>query len=222
MAKRGPKPKGKVKIRWSADFAYGVGLIASDGNLSPDGRHINFTTKDQELSELFMRAFGIKVHVGRKGSGSNVVKKYYVVQFSDSIFYSFLLQIGLTPHKSKSIGALDIPDTYFFDFLRGSFDGDGSTYSYIDPRWKSSFMYYTVFSSASRSHISWLQSVVQRHLGIKGHVTGNGRTRTAYQLKYAKKESQLLLMTMYPPRRSLFLKRKKLKIDAMLRIIHER
>ena len=53
MGKRGPKPKGKVKIAWSPQFAYAIGLLVSDGNLSPDGRHINFTTTDVELIELF-------------------------------------------------------------------------------------------------------------------------------------------------------------------------
>jgi hypothetical protein len=53
MIKRGPKPKEKVKVRWSRAFAYGIGLLASDGNLSPDKRHINFTSKDKELIDLF-------------------------------------------------------------------------------------------------------------------------------------------------------------------------
>ncbi len=33
------KPLGRVKIEWSDKFAYAIGLVASDGNLSPDGRH---------------------------------------------------------------------------------------------------------------------------------------------------------------------------------------
>ena len=49
------KPKGKVKIEWSPDFAYAIGLITTDGNLSPDGRHVNFTSKDLELIKNFHR-----------------------------------------------------------------------------------------------------------------------------------------------------------------------
>jgi len=30
---------------WSADFAYAVGLLTTDGSLSIDGRHINLTSK---------------------------------------------------------------------------------------------------------------------------------------------------------------------------------
>lgn len=42
------KPKGKVKIEWNENFAYAIGLIVTDGSLSIDGRHINFTSKDLE------------------------------------------------------------------------------------------------------------------------------------------------------------------------------
>jgi len=56
-------------------------------------------------------------------------------------------------------------------FLKGSFDGDGSFYSYWDPRWKSSFMFYTVFIFVSQRHILWLRSQIFEHLGIKGHIT---------------------------------------------------
>lgn len=41
------KPLSKIKIKWSPKFAYCIGLITSDGNLSKDGRHISFTSKDK-------------------------------------------------------------------------------------------------------------------------------------------------------------------------------
>lgn len=47
------KPQNKVKIKWSPEFAYAIGLLVTDGNLSPDGRHLNFTSKDRELAETF-------------------------------------------------------------------------------------------------------------------------------------------------------------------------
>ncbi len=221
MGKPGPKPKGKIKIKWSPQFAYAIGLIASDGNLSPDGRHIVFTSKDIELIELFQKALGTQGHIGRKSSGINKKKEYFVSQFSDVLFYDFLLSIGLTPNKSKTVGEIKIPPEYFFNFLLGSFDGDGCTYSYFDPRWKSSFMFYTVFASASRKHILWIQEEIFNRLTIKGHITGGGRTEF-FQLRYAKAESLLLLRAMYPEKKMLCLSRKRLKIEEMLRTIAER
>lgn len=222
MGKRGPKPKGKVKIEWSSHFAYAIGLIASDGNLSPDGRHIHFTSKDEELIFLFQKSLGIDMHIGKKRGSVGKEKKYHVVQFGDVLFYTFLMSIGMMPNKSKKIGSLMIPGEYFFDFLRGSFDGDGCTYSYWDPRWRSSFMFYTVFISASRDHVLWIQDNVERRLGIRGHITGKGRTRTVYQLKYAKADSLILLGHIFPSVRTPSLKRKRLKINKMMRIIGER
>jgi len=221
MGKRGPKPKGKVKIKWSADFAYIVGLIVTDGNLSSDGRHITFVSKDIEQINNFKKCLGLRdIKTGKNFSGYN--RQFaHRVQFGDILFYNFLLSIGITPNKSKTIGRIDIPDKHFFDFLRGCFDGDGCTYSYWDPRWKSSFMFYTEFVSAGGKHISWLRETIFQKIGIYGHVTKDSKGST-YQLKYAKKESLILLKKMYYSTSNLFLSRKKLKIDKMLGIVGKR
>ncbi len=216
MGKRGPKPKGKVNIRWSSNFAYAIGLLVSDGNLSPDGRHIVFVSKDKEQLLNFMTALRIRVLIGRVVSISNLVKR---VQFGDVLFYNFLLDIGLTPNKSKIIGKIAIPTKFFFDFLRGTFDGDGCTYSYFDPRWQSSFMFYTTFVSASQRHIFWLREEIFKRLEIWGHITGGGKT--VFQLKYAKADSLKLLRKMYYKKNVLSLSRKRLKIEEMLRIVGE-
>lgn len=220
MGKRGPKPKGKVTLEWSSNFAYAVGLIVSDGNLSPDGRHINFTSKEKELTELYQSALAIKASVTMKRRGDGEEKKYFAVQFSDVLFYNFLLSIGLTPRKSKTIKRILVPQEFFFDFLRGIFDGDGSTYSYYDKRWKSSFMFYTIFASASCNFIFWLQTQIANELGIFGHVT-KSRNRTVLQLKYAKRESLILLRRMYKNKKLNSLSRKRLKIEVILSIIGE-
>ncbi len=222
MGRRGRKPEGRVNIQWSPDFAYAIGLMVSDGNLSPDGRHINFTSKDEELVELFQSTLGIKIHVGKKANGFSGKKEYFVTQFSDVLFYRFLESIGLMANKSKLLGSIQIPERLLFDFLRGSFDGDGSTYSYFDPRWRSSFMFYTTFVSASEKHILWIQSEIYKRLKIYGHITGGKRKGTIFQLKYAKADSLKLLRKMYHPHGVACLSRKRLKIEEMLRIVGER
>lgn len=214
MGKRGPKPKRKVKIKWSSNFAYAIGLIATDGNLSPDHRHINFTSKDLEQIENCQKALEIQGHIGKKGNGLDKDKKYFVFQFGDVNFYDFLVSIGITSAKSKTIGIIDVPSKYFFDFLRGHLDGDGTFYSYWDKRWRSSFMFYSEFISASHKHISWLREEIYNRLGIWGHVTkGNN---VCYQLKYAKADSSKLLSKIYYSEKLICLRRKKLKIKKIL------
>ena len=216
MGNRGARPKGRVKIKWSANFAYAIGLLVSDGCLS-SGRYVILVSKDVEQLQNYMKALAILVPIGKTKSGYKGTIAFRV-QFSDVLFYDFLETIGLMPNKSKIIGEIKIPARYFFDFLRGSFDGDGCTYSYWDPRWKSSFMFYTTFVSASERHISWLRDEIYKRLKVRGHLTGDGRKIT-FQLKYAKADSMKILQKMYPTEDVLCLSRKRLKIGEMLSIV---
>lgn len=221
MREKGIRPKRKIKIKWSSNFAYGIGLLATDGCLSSDGRHITFVSKEIEQIKNFMRALDIKgIKVGITKSGYNNATAHRV-QFGDVIFCRFLEGIGLTPAKSKTIGHINIPQKYLFDFLRGCLDEDGTFYSYWDPRWKSSFMFYTEFISASKNHISWIQEQIYKQLRIKGHITTD-RNSVIIQLKYAKSDSIKLLRKIYSDRKCLYLKRKKLKINKALAIVGER
>jgi len=218
MRKRGTKPQGKIKIKWSANFAYAIGLLVTDGCLYNDGRHMSLTTKDIEQAINFKKCLGIKVKIGLKGSGSTKEKKYYHVQFGDVIFYKFLYSIGITSVKSKTINEIDVPDQYFFDFLRGCFDGDGCFYSYYDPRWRSSHMFYLTFSSASLRHVLWLQEEICYRLPTKGHISKSKRKGSIYNLRYAKKESLEIIKKMYYNPKVVCLTRKRIKIKKALNI----
>ncbi len=81
-------------------------------------------------------------------------------------------------------------------------------------------MFYTEFISASRKHIFWIQKELNKILKIKGHITNDGRELTL-QLKYAKRESLILLKMIYANKSTLYLKRKKLKIQRALAIVGE-
>ena len=155
-----------------------------------------------------------------RANGYTDKKQYYHVQFGDILFYNWLVKIGLCPNKSKVMGKIDVPDQYFRDFLRGHFDGDGTCYSYWDPRWKSSFMFYVKFISASRNHIDWLQERIQQLFKIKGHISFPKTQRTG-QLCYAKRESSILISKMYHEKNVPCLKRKSNKIAGILKIAYQ-
>jgi len=198
---------------WSANIAYSVGLIASDGCLQKDGRHIDLTSTDTEQLTNFSLALGRDFYIGEKSSGGG--RTAYRIQFGDVAYYDFLLQVGLTPAKSKTIGALDIPDAYYADFLRGLFDGDGSVHGYMDPRWRSSFMFYVSFASASLCFIDFLRMSNSRLVGNLGQGSVRNSTRSL-SLAYAKAESHRLFSYMYYDTNCISLKRKRDKLSAFV------
>lgn len=207
MGKGGPKLKIRVDCKWSSNLAYAVGLIATDGCLIKNRFVVDVSSKDLEQLENFSKAIGLNLKIGNKKSGLG--KKSYRVQLNNRRFYEFLLSIGLFPNKSKTLSELNIPDRYFWDFLRGCFDGDGTFYSYWDKRWKSSFMYYLEFASASENFINWLKKRINT-----GYIT-RAKGKSTFQLKFAKTEARSLIEKMYK-NEGICLSRKRLKIKKVL------
>lgn len=198
------RPRGKP-IKWSPEVAYAVGLITTDGNLSPDGRHLSFISKDVPLLKNFKKCLGLKNKIGLRRSGYTGKKDCHHVQFGNVILYKWLLNIGLMPNKTKRIGVLRIPDKYFFDFLRGHLDGDGYIAKFQDPVYPNSQRVYTNFYAISSKHLQWLQKTLEHLLKINGYIHKGARTLI---LTYAKKESLKLLPQLYHNDEVLCLKRK--------------
>ncbi len=216
MGDRGPKPKKIINETWNPNLAYAIGLLATDGSLSKDRILIDLTSKDREQLLNFCKCVGVNFKIGKKFNGNGDIS--FRIQFKNRIFYDFLLSIDLTSKKSLTIGKLKIPDEYFFDFLRGCFDGDGCFYSYWDPRWRSSHMFYIEFISASKKHIDWLRNELKSKIKIIGHITIVRRKNNYYQLKYAKKEAIEVIKKMYYNQNVVSLSRKRIKIKKALKI----
>ncbi len=190
-------------------MAYAVGLLATDGHLSIDGRHLDLTSKDIEQLENFKKCLDLKVKIGMKSSGFS--DRCPHVQFGDVRFYKWLLEIGFIQQKTKNIGRLKIPDKFFFDFLRGHFDGDGCVYAYFDPRWRSSYLIYVQFCSASKKHLDWLREKISQLIGYRGHVNYAGKS--VYQLRFAKYASLDLFKKIYYNKKVVSLSRKRKKFE---------
>lgn len=214
MGKRGPRPRKTIDTTWTPGLAYCVGLLATDGCLYNDGRHMSFTSADLQLVRLFKQLLRLPNVVGRKKSGSSE-KRCPHIQFGSVLFYDWLMNIGLTPRKSLTLRSLSIPKKYLLDFARGCFDGDGTIYSYMDPRWANSHMFYIAFTSGSRHFTEWLRSILMKAVGIRGHISA---TDGFYQLRYAKAESIVLITKMYYNLRVPCLHRKRRKILNILKV----
>ncbi len=189
-------PKNHINTKWSADLAYVIGIIATDGNLSPDNRHIQLTSKDYEMMVNSKKCLAIKNNIGLKSRGASKEKKYFTLQFGSVSFYRFLLKIGLTKRKSKTLGSLDIPQKYFKDFLRGCIDGDGSISISTHPESKHP-QYKVRLVSASPLFLSWILEMCQKILKTKGGSISKAPSSTVYTLLFAKEDSITILRGIY-------------------------
>lgn len=204
----------KVAIVWSPAFAYAIGLLATDGNLSKDGRHLNMTSKDKELIVTFRKCLELNNKIGRKTREKSKVKKYFQIQFGDRNFYDFLLGIGLTPAKSKTIKNLEVPRYLFADFLRGCIDGDGNIGAFKHPESRFPQLRIRLYS-ASLFFLEWIKSMINECVGIKsGWIEGGSGV---WILVYAKADSIRLLKFMYYPKVEHYLKRKYAMAEPFLR-----
>lgn len=195
--KRGTRKTNILRTDWSPELAYAIGLIVTDGNVSPDMRHVSFTSKDLELVLLYRRALGITNAIGRKGRGADRTrKKYYVVQFGSVQFIEFLLQIGVMPAKSKTVGKVHVPDQYFFDFLRGCFDGDGNYNEFVHSESRHAQLRIRLYS-ASEKFLVWVQGEVARCVPKCGGWIRKEPGSSVYVLSYGKRGAVAILKRMY-------------------------
>ena len=112
-------------FEWNPSTAYAIGLLTADGNLSPDGRHFEFCSKDLENVVHFRKCLQLKTRISLKRRGTKPYRTYYRTQFGNVKLYRFLLELGLRPRKSRTLESVAIPKEFFADFLRGLWDGDG-------------------------------------------------------------------------------------------------
>ena len=202
-ARRG-KARGPYKVRrspiweWTPDVAYAVGLLATDGNLSPSGRHLSVSSAEPEVLETFLRCVDRRAKIGKVKGGYGT--RGLRVQIGDVGLYRWLQSIGLTPRKSFTLGPIQVPDDLLAHFLRGLIDGDGSIIdSTYDGTGKAKGGRYRTllvrFNTASREHAEWVRERIQARFALSG---GLWCEDGMYQLTYSKEASLRLLPLLYP------------------------
>lgn len=174
-----------------AHLWYLVGLIAADGCLSRDGRHIDITAKDRQFLESLAKKLKISNSVCKKRNGSGKIQ--YRIQISSSTFHAFLKSVGLVSRKSLVLNRIAVEEQHFNDFLRGVIDGDGSIRSWKHPSnggWQWSLRIY----SASFRFLRWLQQEIKIRFLTDG---GLHEDRKLFVLKFGKMAAQRILKQCY-------------------------
>lgn len=207
--RRGPTPGRYARetrsFIWTAELAWVVGLIATDGNLSRRNG-MSITSKDRDLLETVQSCLGLRTGLGVCKNGQGLL--YSKLQWRDGSFYAWLTELGLTPAKSLTLKPLAVPDEYFHDFLRGCIDGDGSIVVYTDryhttknERYVYERLYVSVVS-ASRPFADWLLLTARRLLDVRGTVRVSIKARPdrphpVYAVRFAKRDSIRVLRWIY-------------------------
>lgn len=209
MGKKRPKPTPRVNLCWTPELAHVCGLMVADGCLLSGRSHMIFTSNDLQLLQTFKDCLGLENAISWKPSGFTG-RHTSQVQFRNASLYQRFLSVGITPRKTHTVGRIAVPDEYFFDYLRGEFDGDGSSNAYWDTRWRSSVLIYLTFTSAGRRHLEWIHERVQTLLKVSGVLRPQSR---AYMLRFAKHAARKLYTAMYPDGSVPCLRRKKERLD---------
>lgn len=182
-----------IDTKWSKDLAYVVGIFVSDGNLGKDGMYLEITSKDKIVLKQVLRIIDMEhIKIGTKQSG--IGGTAYRIQFKRVLFHKWLSSLGLVPNKSLTLSGLNIPGRYFFDFLRGVWDGDGTIYCTKDKRWENSYIVSIGFASGSKEFLNWVQKSINKRLGTTGHVRNGKRV---LQLRYARTDSVKIFNAMF-------------------------
>jgi hypothetical protein len=203
-----------LPIEWSAEMAYIVGLTATDGCLVSGRRAINFKSADRQLVETYLQLLGRTNKIGRRRTKTGGI--VYTTQFSDTRLYGWLLGIGLTPRKSLTLGAIDVPDTFLAPLVRGLLDGDGNITNAVlraDTTRRSDYYYEwfrTRFASASPPHLEWLKDRLRTRLNLRGWIWRDvTRGKGMGWLSYGKHDSITLLRWLYEDPAAACLQRKR-------------
>jgi len=216
-------------IPWSIEFAYAVGLFATDGCISTLANgypSMSFSSKDRGPVELFCRCAGVTAKIReRRRFAFGKIRIGYEVGFSSVRLARWLRDIGIGPRKSLTIGALRIPDPYFFDAVRGLLDGDGSVARYTDSRGRHCFSLR--FYSGSQTHLCWLRQELSDRLGVDGSLVGTIRPkglrqRPIFQLQYGREASRRIAEFTYARADAPKLERKWIRWVAELESVATR
>lgn len=198
-----PRPfEVKEEIFW-----YLVGIIATDGCLSKDARHIDITSKDRDYLIQIRDAIQSRARATVKHGGFGTIA--YHIQLGSRALYTRLQKIGLTPKKSLTLGPLRVSDRYFGDFLRGVIDGDGNIRRWIHPTNKHEQWLLRIYG-ASKPFLQWLEDMIQQLWSITGriHINRDPNAGPGYVLKYGKLAAKSILAKCYRPG-ALALERKR-------------
>ena len=179
-------------------FWYLVGLIATDGCLLEKNWLVNITSKDRSLLVQIQQAVHSRGWISTtRGSSGNPAYRW---ELKSKVLWNKLVQVGLTPRKTLTIGALAVPDSMFKEFFRGVIDGDGNIRCWNHPT-NGRTQWAVRIVGCSKPFFQWMQETIHRLWRVEGvlheEAPKPATRHTKYTLKYGKIAAKVILAECY-------------------------
>ena len=101
-------------------MAWLLGYISADGCIRPDRYEIKIKSIDYEMLSHAQKILNTNYSIKPEKNSRCFVLSFYGKRLVEDI-----QKYGITARKSLTLKMPEIPDDYFWDFLRGVVDGDG-------------------------------------------------------------------------------------------------
>lgn len=200
-------------LEQSANMAYLLGFLASDGSVSKDRNDISLglSSIDREILEKIQNIIGGRpIDDYITAEGFSVSK----LTFTSQIVKNELAKYNITPKKTFTLTPPDkLEKKYWIDYIRGYFDGDGSINYIISNkslRWQ--------VCSATKEILQWIVDWLYEAYQIpKVNIQKQERVNSPlYVIQYSTNATKNIYNILYTPN-TLFLKRKKDKFEEILK-----
>jgi hypothetical protein len=200
-------------------MAYVLGFIYADGSVSAKKngkKYIKIYSTDKDIIDKIHSLLGeFPLHVDEMSkypSTSDRAKDCHMFVVSDQVMVQDVWDLGIRPRKSVEWhGPPTVPDEFFWDWLRGFTDGDGSiqapTLKYPYPRiqWASGTEGFALWLNTSLRRFTWTKSGISKRRG-----------KNCWELKLDKNLARHVIKQMYGEGR-ISMDRKQLVADDVLK-----
>lgn len=184
-----PRNSDYFEVIDSSEKAYWLGMMLSDGSVTSN-HSINLRLKDKEHIEKFQKAIGAINHkiIEIRDDRWEKVCYTYNLSFKDAKMEKDLAKYGCVQNKTYIGFSFPlIEEKFYYDFIRGYFDGDGSIY-YTSNKHVLSWV-------GSKEFLDTLKSILGKE---KLSLCQNVKSKICYDLKICgKKDVVDILHKMY-------------------------
>ncbi len=197
------KVLSKRKLEYNENFiehqtkeaCWFIGWITSDGYINEIHPAVSLEICDREPLEIIAKLMNYNGQIKEYRMRKNQKKQSYLLFFNDKKLVDDFVKIGIRQNKSKSIQMPIINPEFFYHFLRGVIEGDGSIVS-------SDNRQFVFLNSSSKIFLEQIALVVNLPFKIREMKTG------VYRLVYWDKHANELCIRIYKDSDNLRLERK--------------